>query len=376
MSVLARIRQPSTLLGLSCVLGLCAIAIENLHFADSMLGTTYHRSQTIWIVIGLIGAGVTAGLDMQFVRRVSPIVYQVLVVLLVAVLFFGREINYSKRWLELGPANIQPSEFMKISIAVVLADWFDKKRSQTPWRLRQLATPVLLMAVPVVLINREPDLGTSVCVALIAVSQLFYDGVRRRTFVVAICVALIGIGLAWKFDVIRDYQKGRAETWWHAMQDDDKTPDTGQGGANRDNWQAEKALWAVGSGRVAGRSDDEARVSVLRHVPFVHTDFALACFAERWGLIGCIFLFGLYLGLVWWALHIADRAQERFDALLAVGVAALVFWQFFVNAGMVIGLLPVVGVTLPLLSYGGSSALTVLLGAGFLLNIATRRKAR
>ena len=376
MSVLTRMRKPSTLVGLFCVLGLCAIAIENLHFADSMLGTTYHRSQTIWIVIGLIGMGVTAGLDMQFVRRVSPFVYQVLVVLLVAVLFFGREINYSKRWLELGPANIQPSEFMKMSIALILADWFDKKRSQAPWRLRQLVVPVALMALPVALINREPDLGTSVCVALIALGQLLYDGVRRRTLALALCVALIGMGLAWKFDVIRDYQKGRAETWWHAMQDDGQSADPGQGGPNRDNWQAEKALWAVGSGRVAGRADDEARVSVLRHVPFVHTDFALACFAERWGLIGCIFLFGLYLGLVWWALHIADRAQERFDALLAVGVAGLVFWQFFVNAGMVIGLLPVVGVTLPLLSYGGSSALTVLIGVGFLLNIATRRKPR
>lgn len=376
MSVFVRLRQPSTVIGLFCVLGLCAIAIENLHFADTMLGTTYHRSQMIWIVIGLIGMGVTAGLDMQFVRRVSPFVYQVLIVLLVAVLFFGREINYSKRWLELGPANIQPSEFMKMSIALVLADWFDKKRSQTPWKLRQLAMPIGLMALPVMLINREPDLGTSVCVALIALGQLLYDGVHRRTLALAACVAIIGVGLAWKFDVIRDYQKGRAETWWHAMQDDGQSPDPGQGGANRDNWQAEKALWAVGSGRVAGRSDDEARASVLRHVPFVQTDFALACFAERWGLIGCIWLFSLYLGFVWWALHIADRALERFDALLAVGVAGLIFWQFFVNAGMVIGLLPVVGITLPLLSYGGSSALTVLLGAGFLLNISTRRKPR
>ena len=376
MSVFARMRQPVTLVGLFCVLGLCGIAIENLHFADSMLGTTYNRSQTIWIAIGLIGAGVIAGLDVQFVRRISPFFYQILVGLLVAVLFFGRDINYSKRWLELGPANVQPSEFMKLSIAIVLADWFDKKRRQTPWRLIDLWMPLVLMAVPVALINREPDLGTSVCVALIALGQILYDGVHRRALLLALCVGLVAVSLAWKFDVIRDYQKGRAETWWHALQDDGQIPDAGQGGANRDNWQAEKALWAVGSGRVFGRSDDEARVSVLRHVPFVHTDFALACFAERWGLVGCTLLFGLYLGVVWWALTIADRAQERFDALLAVGVACLLFWQFFINAGMVIGLLPVVGVTLPLLSYGGSSALTVLLGCGFLLNIATRRKTR
>lgn len=376
MSALARIRQPSTLIGLFCVLGICAIAIENLHFADSMLGTTYHRVQTIWIVIGLIAAGITAGLDVQFVRRFSPFVYQILVVLLIAVLFLGRDINYSKRWMELGSARIQPSEFMKLSIVITLADWFDKKRSQQPWKLRQLLVPILLIGVPFVLINREPDLGTSLCVAAIALGVLFYDGIQGKTLAIVLCVVLVGVGLAWKFDIIRDYQKGRAETWWHAMQDDDKTPDTGQGGANRDNWQAEKALWAVGSGRLYGRSDDEARVSVLRHVPFVHTDFALACFAERWGLLGCALLFTLFLGLTLWALWLADRAQERFDALVAIGVAGLIFWQFFVNAGMVIGLLPVVGVTLPLLSYGGSSAMTVLLSIGFLLNIATRRKSR
>ena len=376
MSALNRLRQPSTLLGLLSLLGICAVAIENLHFADSMLGTTYHRSQMIWMVIGLIAAGVTAAMDVQFIRRLSPLLYQALIVLLVAVLFLGREINYSKRWFELGPMRIQPSEFMKIAVVLTLADWFDKARSKEPWKLRQLGKPLLLLGLPVALINMEPDLGTSMCVAIIGLGLVFYDGVARRTVLISALVLVVGAGLAWEFNIIRDYQKGRAETWWHAMQDDDKTPDTGQGGANRDNWQAEKALWAVGSGRLYGRSDEEARVSVLRHVPFVHTDFALACFAERWGLAGSIALFGCYLGVVAWALRLADRAQERFDALVAVGVAGLIFWQFFINAGMVIGLLPVVGVTLPLLSYGGSSALSVLIGIGFLLNIATRRKTR
>lgn len=376
MSALHRLRQPSALMGLLSLAGLCAVAIENLHFADSMLGTTYHRAQTIWIVIGLIAAGVTAAMDVQFIRRLSPLIYQALVVLLIAVLFLGREINYSKRWFELGPMRIQPSEFMKIAVVITLADWFDKRRNKEPWKARQLGVPLLLLGLPVALINMEPDLGTSSCVAIIGLGLVLYDGVAKRSLFIAGLVVVIGAGLAWEFNIIRDYQKGRAETWWHAMQDEDRAPDTGQGGANRDNWQAEKALWAIGSGRLYGRTDQEARTSVLRHVPFVYTDFALASFAERWGLVGCIALFSCYLGLVAWALRLADQAQERFDALLAVGIAGLIFWQFFINAGMVIGLLPVVGVTLPLLSYGGSSALTVLLGVGLLINIATRRKTR
>ena len=140
--------------------------------------------------------------------------------------------------------------------------------------------------------------------------------------------------------------------------------------------QAEQALWAVGSGQWVGRNKDEAKRSVLRHLPFLHTDFVLASWAQVFGLVGTLGLFMLYAGVMWWALQLANRARDRFDALLAVGVASLVFWQFFINAGMVVGLLPVVGMTLPLMSYGGSSALTVLLGCGFLMNIALRRRSR
>lgn len=371
MSALQRLRQPYTILGLCCLLLLCAVSVENLHFSDGLVGTAYHRTQMIWLVLGLIGAGVVATLDVAFVRKVTPTFYQVLVVLLAAVLVVGREINFSRRWIEIGPVNIQPSEFMKLAIILVLADHFDRKRAQEAWTLRQLVVPLLMMVVPVVLINREPDLGTSLCVALIAGGIILYDGIHRRTLLVAAIVVMVGVPLAWQYGIIRNYQKGRVEAW---LALDEDAPQTNKRAAQGS--QAEQALWAVGSGRMFGRSSDDTRSSVLRHLPFVHTDFALASYAERFGMVGCTVLFLLYFGLVSWALHLADQAQDRFDALVAVGVAGLMFWQFFINAGMVIGLLPVVGLTLPLVSYGGSSALTVLLSIGFLLNIATRRKAR
>lgn len=372
MSLLQRWRRPSTILGVICLLALGVVSVENLNFTDSLLGTSYHRTQTIWLVLGLIGMGLTASIDIVFIRKIAPTLYQVLVVLLVAVLAVGRQINFSRRWIELGPVNIQPSEFMKLSVILMLADWFDKRRAQQPSKFSQLLIPVGLMLLPVILINREPDLGTSLCVAFIALGVILYDGVERKTLIASALVALVAVGLAWQFGVIRDYQKGRAETWWATISDESNEVRQ----PTKDNWQSEQALWAIGSGRIWGRSDDDARHSVLRHVPFVHTDFALAPFAERFGLAGCLVLFSLYSGVVVWALRVADRAQERFDALVAIGVAGLVFWQFFINTGMVIGVLPVVGITLPLVSYGGSSTLTVLFACGFLLNIATRRKAR
>jgi rod shape determining protein RodA len=370
MSLARRLRQPSLVVGLLSVVGLSAASIFNLWFIDSLGETSFHRSQAVWIVAGLVAGGMVAGMDMGFVRRLSGTVYQALVLLLVAVLLFGREINHSRRWIELGPMNLQPSEFMKLAVVLTLADWFDRARAVKEWRLRELLVPIALMAVPVVLINREPDLGTSLCVALIAGSIILYEGISKQTLLIGLFVVVLGVPLAWRAGVVHSYQKGRVAAWLAldeaALKERRRAPAS----------QPEQALWAVGSGRWTGRSADDARRSVLRHLPFLYTDFALASWAERFGLVGTLGLFGLYATLLWWALHLADCASERYDALVAVGVAALIFWQFFINAGMVIGLLPVVGMTLPLMSYGGSSVLTVLLGTGLLVNIALRRRAR
>ncbi len=372
MSVWVRLRRPWTMVGIGCVLVLCVIAIDNLAFTDTLMGTTYHRTQTIWLVTGWVAAGVLAAIDPVYVRRLSMTAYQALIVLLALVLVVGREINYSKRWIEIGPMNLQPSEFMKLSVILVLADFFDKRRHSEPWPLTSLWWPGLLLGLPVVLINLEPDLGTSVVVAAIGLSMVLYEGVQARHLGYAAIGLLVLISVAWQVDVIRPYQKGRAEAWYHAIIEEDDQPQR----PTSQRTQAEQALWAVGSGQYTGRSEAEAKNSVLRHLPFVHTDFALAPLAARAGLLGSLGLFALYCGVIAWALRVADRAVERFDALVAVGVAALVFWQFFINAGMVIGLLPVVGITLPLVSYGGSSVLTVLAACGFLVNIAVRRRGR
>lgn len=368
MSLGRRLRQPSLIFGVACLLLLCAASVHALSFIDSLTGSAYHRSQTIWIVLGLIGAGVVAAMDIGFVRRVSPTVYQILLALLIAVLVFGREINHSRRWIELGPMNLQPSEFMKLAVVLVLADWFERRRHAKAWALRRLFVPMMFLLVPVVLINRQPDLGTSICVALIAASVILYEGVRGQTIIGAVLLVVLAIPLAWRFGAVESYQKARVQAWVALDENAARKNRTARAS------QAEQALWAVGSGRTWGRTHDQASHSVLRHLPFLHTDFVLAAWSELYGLVGTLALFGLYAGVLFWALHLADTSRDRFDALLAVGVASLIFWQFFINSGMVIGMLPVVGMTLPILSYGGSSMLTVLLSVGFLLNIALRRR--
>ncbi len=370
MSLARRLREPSLIGGVACILLICGAAIWNLWFVDSLRETSYHRAQTTWIVLGLIGAGIIAGMDMHFFRRISGTLYQVLVLLLLVVLVFGREINNSRRWIELGPVNLQPSEFMKLAMVLVLAHWFDRRRSSSAWGLRQLLIPLAILLIPVGLINRQPDLGTSICVALIGGCMILYEGVRRQTLVGLLLLVVLGLPLAWRFGAVHTYQKARVQAWLALDEDAVMSRRTARAS------QAEQALWAVGSGRWVGRTTADARRSVLRHLPFLHTDFVLASWAELTGLLGSLALFICYGGALWWALSIAHRARDRFDALVAVGVAALIFWQFFINAGMVIGLLPVVGMTLPLMSYGGSSVLTVLLGCGFLLNIALRRTNR
>ena len=149
MSLARRLRDPSLIGGVACLLLVCGAAIWNLWFVDSLRETSYHRAQTTWIVLGLIGAGIIAGMDMHFFRRISGTLYQVLMVMLLVVLIFGREINRSRRWIELGPVNLQPSEFMKLAMVLVLANWFKARRSSTAWGLRQLLVPLATLLFPI-----------------------------------------------------------------------------------------------------------------------------------------------------------------------------------------------------------------------------------
>ena len=227
-----------------------------------------------------------------------------------------------------------------------------------------LLKPMILVLLPAGLILMEPDLGTAVVVLLVAFSMLLFDGIKMRSLLTIVTVMVILVPVAWYTGIIKDYQKDRIMTWLPCT---NKTPkkrkkDTGM--------QPRQALWAVGSGGLTGKGSKRASQSRLKYLSEMHTDFIFGIYAEERGFVGSVFLILVYLGLVLMALGVAIRARERFGVLVCAGAGIYLFWQSFFNLGMVSGLFPVVGLTLPMMSYGGSSMLTTLFIIGLVLNVA------
>ena len=266
---------------------------------------------------------------------------------------------------------IQPSEFMKIGMILALAKFVQRTKGAEAYTMANLAKPFLLILFPFSLIIIQPDLGTALILLFIATSIVFFEGVRLRTFVMLIGIVGLTVPVAWQFELIEGYQKDRIVLW---LMEEELDPTVEEEKRILDkNLQSEQAKWAIGRGRVTGTGLMEGVRSRLKYLPEIHNDFILAIYAEEQGFVGCIFLLFLYFSVIVWGLSVASNAREKFGALIAAGVAGMVFWQVIVNVGMVTGMLPVVGSQLPVLSYGGSSLLTTFMGFGLLLNVSVSR---
>jgi rod shape determining protein RodA len=250
---------------------------------------------------------------------------------------------------------------MKIVIIMTFARFFSRYPIFKGLSLKDLAYPLLLLGVPALLIMKQPDLGTAILVSLIGGTMVLFVGVRWSAVATLIAAALPAIYGVWCF-ALRDYQKDRIYNFLNPNLDP-------QGSG----YHIIQSKIAVGSGATFGKGFMHGTQSQLRFLPEQHTDFAFSVFAEEWGFVGCFLLLALYMFLILWGLAIAKRCNDRFGALLAVGVSAMLFWHIVINMGMVIGLFPVVGVPLPFFSYGGTSMVTSMVGIGILLNISMRR---
>jgi len=352
---------------------LAGIGIVNLRNADLYSQDQYHYSQVIWILIGGVGAVIAAKIDFIVFERLSWVVYGGVVALLVAVDLFGIEVNNSTRWIDVFGITMQPSEPAKVGVILALASYFQRSKRTERYTLRSLWKPFLIIAVPSALVLVQPDLGTTLCIIFIGVSVILFAGVRTKSLLLLAGWIGLAVPIAWQTDIILPYQKDRVALWLN--------PDQFKWDENRKerldkNMQPEQALWAIGSGRLLGKGGGQGSRSRLKVLPEMQTDFILATFAEERGFVGCFFLVGLYYALVVWGLGVARDARDRFSALVATGVSFAIFWQSFMNIGMVTGVLPVVGVTLPMMSYGGSSMLTSLFGVGLLFNVALHMRKR
>ncbi|RMG18125.1 MAG: rod shape-determining protein RodA [Deltaproteobacteria bacterium] len=359
---------------LAVVLLIAGLGIWNLASASRTAHAEVWVSQSYWLLFGLAVGVALCTFDYRHLLGVAYPIYGAVVALLILTLLVGDVRKGAQRWLVLGPVSLQTSELAKLAVVLALARWYHET-PEPPGRytLLKLWQPLLLVLLPAALILKQPDLGTALLVAAIGGSVILFGGIERWTawiggilslVVVGSCVALFEFfGTDWMF-FLKPYQRQRVMTFLNP-----------EGDILGAGYHSAQSMIAVGSGGLGGKGWAEGTQTQLSFLPEQHTDFVFSVWAEEHGFLGGLLLLGLYGTFFVLAATIAHGAKDKFGAFLAVGVASIVFWQVLVNIGMVTGILPVVGVTLPLFSYGGSSLVTTLAGLAILFNVSMRRGA-
>jgi len=317
------------------------------------------QRQAVRIGVALVVMLAVAQINPATLRRWSPWLYGIGLLLLVAVLVFGEIGKGAQRWLDLGIVRFQPSELVKLAVPLMIAWYLAEKRLPPSWQ--RLAIAALMIVVPVLLIAKQPDLGTALLVASAGIFVLFLAGISWRLIGGLMVAAAAAAPVAWY--LMRDYQRQRVLTFL----DPEKDP-LGAG------YHIIQSKIAIGSGGLYGKGWLNGTQSQLDFLPERHTDFVFAVLSEEFGLIGVLALLALYLFIIGRGLYIATRAQDTYTRLLGGALILVFFVYLFVNTGMVTGLMPVVGVPLPLVSYGGTSLVTLMAAFGILMSIHTHRR--
>jgi rod shape determining protein RodA len=349
------------------VMGLLIALVGIVNLISAAPGTVEHGMpptairQLAWLGIGLLGMLAMLVPDYRVLERMAFPAYALCCVLLVVVLATGPVINGSQRWLVLGGLRLQPSELCKLAMLILFARLVARRDPSRDLGLLDLVVPAVLMAVPAALVLKQPDLGTTLILLVVSGTYLLVARVRLA-LLAALAIGGIGAATAAWFFYLHDYQKDRVLVFL----DPDRDP---LGSA----YHAIQSQITVGSGGLFGKGWSKGPQSQLDFLPEQQTDFVFSVLAEEWGFLGAAPVLLLYLGLMIRGLMIAHASKDAFGAYLAVGVVALFFWAGTINVGMVIGALPVVGVPMPFLSYGGSSLLTCMLALGLLMNVSMRR---
>jgi rod shape determining protein RodA len=349
-----------TLLGITLLL--VSLGVLNLYSASYQFGsgTPVFLKQVFYILIALVGVMVILRIDYRRFERYAYPLYVFSILLLVAVLVVGKTGGGARRWIGIGGFTYQPSELMKLTLILALAKYFHNRNNAGGYNLRELIVPSVMAGIPAILIMKQPDLGTALILLSIFCSMVLFVKVRLVSLITAGVSAIVGAPIAWHF--LKDYQKRRLLTFLEPELDP-----LGSG------YHIIQSKIAVGSGKIFGKGFLSGSQSQLQFLPEHHTDFIFSVLAEEWGFVGSMVVITTFLFLVLWAAGIVRECKGRFETLLSFGIVAMISWHFLINIGMVVGLLPVVGVPLPFFSYGGSFIITIVLGVGLLLNIRMRR---
>lgn len=344
------------------LIGLLALMLLGLAVLYSASGENHNQ-----VVRQLVRLGVACGAMFVFAqippmvyRRWTVVVFVFGIILLIAVLLFGHVGKGAQRWLDLGVIKFQPSELMKLAVPMMMS-WY-LSQYHLPSKLKHVVIGFILVAIPTLLIAKQPDLGTSLLIASSGFFALFLSGMSWGLLLFLAALAPVALYVLWTF-FMHSYQKQRVLTFL-----DPETDPLGSG------YHIIQSKIAIGSGGLEGKGWLKGTQSQLEFIPERHTDFIFSVFSEEFGLFGIIVLLTIYLFIVARGLYISVHAQDTFGKLLAGSITMTFFVYVFVNIGMVSGLLPVVGVPLPLVSYGGTSMVTLMLGFGVLMSISTHRR--
>ncbi|MBN1296118.1 rod shape-determining protein RodA [bacterium] len=320
-----------------------------------------YQKQIAWTILGILCLFGSLAIDYRLLKKVAPVLYLVVIAFLVFLLLHGRTELGVRRWILIPfiQFRLQPSEFAKPAIVLMLARWMERWRGNPP-SLRQLLMPAGIMIIPLIMILKQPDLGTSLILPPVFLAMVFVSGFRVRTMIIIVLCLTLPLAFVAPH-VIKPYQMKRITSFL-----DPEADPLGSG------YQLIQSKIAFGSGGLTGKGFKQGPQSHLDFLPVQDTDFIFAVWGEERGFIGAVLLLSLFIFLTFRCLTIARKANDLFGTYVCVGLTSILFCQIFINTGMVIGLMPITGLPLPLMSYGGSACLTNFVSLAFILNIGMR----
>lgn len=346
------------------ILSIGVLSIYSATYTQPSNGLPLYLKQVVWIAIGAGAFLVMFTFDYHKIARLAYPIYAVVLVLLVVVLVMGKTSRGAQRWIPMGPFAFQPSEFAKLVLILVLACYYSDSPREG-W-LQRVVLPGLIMMPGLLLIIKQPDLGSGLSYLAIYAAMLLVVGIRSKAMGMLVLFSLMLFPFVWEmmWGSLHSYQRERIMTFVN--------PDYDTAGKG---YHALQSRIAIGAGELVGKGLYGGTQSQLKFLPEGHTDFVFAVFAEEWGFLGVLVLLTLFVVLIVSSLEIAMKAKDVLGALLAVGVIAMIGFCAVINIGMTAGIFPIVGIPLPLMSYGGSATVTTMAALGLLLNVKRRRLA-
>lgn len=349
------------LLGL--VMLLCLISVGEIYTATlNTKFTGFHIKQIFWILGGIVGMFLLSKVNYHRLLEFVPWLYGISIVFLIAVKLFGTKVLGAKRWIKIGPMHFQPSEWVKLVLIIAVARYFANLGGRRLTFL-DIIKAFLLVGLPMILVVIQPDLGTTLTYSPILVVGLFLGGINIRQGIILIVTGLVLVFGVWNSGkILKPYQKDRLTSFLNP--DDDPR---GKG------YHVRQSLIAVGSGGIWGKGIAKGTQTQGNFLPIPHADFIFAAFGEEHGFVGALIVLLIYFFILMRLIQNAQTAADLSGSLIVMGVVAVVTFQILVNVGMVIGFMPVTGIPLPLMSYGGSSVLFTFLALGVVMNVRMRR---